>query len=400
MHPLAKFTPCGAQTLSKMACRYPANYPKTLDHGKGGHVFSEGKKYIDLIAGLGAVSVGYCDPFVNAAIERQLTQGASFSLPTPLEYQAAKKLTELVPGTDMWKFGKNGTDGTVMAVRAARAYTGRTKIMTVGYNGCQEMFECAGVRTAGIPLVLKEHITKAKYNDLSSFSDLASGEYACVLMEPMVFEFPEDSFLQDVQRLCKANGTLFILDEVVTGGRFADFVAQRGFEIRPDLTVLSKGIANGLPLSAVGGRRRIMQTFERNDFFASGTFGGECISLAAFMATQEVLTKAIPKMIWNGYRIEGAFKAFLGDRASCDGYPTRLNFVFPTDVHKYVFWQEMCKRGVLVGYTNFIMASHTDEDVEQIIEAIHNSARILKAHWDAPELILQGAMPYAALRKT
>lgn len=398
---LSQYTPCGAQTLTKMACRYPINYPKVLVHGKGGRVYDEeGKEYIDLIAGLGCISVGYADPFVNMAVSRQLTQGASFSLPTKLEYQVAKKLTELVPGTEMWKFGKNGTDGTVMAVRAARAYTGRTKIMTVGYNGCQEMFECQGVRTAGIPEVLKEHNTRAFYNNLASFSKLVSEEYACVLLEPMVFDYPAPHFLENLREMCTNTGTVLIFDEVVTGGRFEGFTGQYLFKVQPDLTVLSKGIANGLPLSAVGGRRSIMSTFERDDFFASGTFGGECLSLAAFMATQEVLVKSLPKMLYNGHQIRRAFDKGFIHKATADGYPTRLNFNFPTDAHKYLFWQEMCKEGVLVGYTNFVMASHTDEDIALVTNAISKASKILKDNWENPKQALVGDLPTAALRKS
>ena len=273
---LSRYTPCGSQTLSKMANRYPEVYPKALDYGREGHVFDiEGREYIDLISGLGAVSVGYANTDVSLAAQLQLHKGVTFSLPTLLEAQVAERLTQLVPNTEMWKFGKNGTDGTVMAVRAARAFTKRTKIMTVGYNGCADQFEIKGVRNAGIPEELKDTIVKATYNDIDSFRELFSYEYACVLLEPMVVHYPEKHFLSDLRMICDRTGTVLIFDEVVTGGRFDGFTAQSHFKVVPDLTVLSKGLANGFPLCAVGGSRRIMSTFERNDFFASGTFGGE-----------------------------------------------------------------------------------------------------------------------------
>lgn len=398
---LKQYTPCGAQTLSKMACRYPSIYPKVLSHGKDGHVWDEnGAEFIDLIAALGAVSVGYAHPSVNEAISRQMRSGASFSLPHALEYHVAKKLTELVPNTDMWKFGKNGTDGTVMAVRAARAYTGRTKIMTVGYNGCADQFEIKGTRKAGIPSVLDPTIEKAEYNNYTVFKRLVNFEdYACVLMEPMIFDYPEVGFLETIREWCDKSGTLLIFDEVVTGGRFEKFTAQSYLQVVPDLTVLGKAIANGLPLCAVGGRRPIMETFERDDFFASGTFGGECLSLAAFLETQDVLVKSIEKMVVQGTNIKATFNIAFEGLAECKGYPTRLSFTFPSDTHKYLFWQEMCKRGVLVGYTEFIMASHTDEDVEKICNAIQDSAQYVKEWWRNPSEALIGALPYAALRK-
>lgn len=355
--------------------------------------------YIDLIAGLGAISVGYCNTSINQAVVDQLSKGVTFSLPTEIEYLAAKKLTELVPGTDMWKFGKNGTDGTVMAVRCARAYTGRTKIMTVGYNGCQEMFECRGNRRAGIPEELALHNTRAEYNQLWTFAGLKSKQYACVLLEPMVYEYPKEGFLEGLRQLCNETGTSLIFDEVVNGGRFKGFTSASYFKVRPDLYVLSKGIANGFPLCAVGGTRPIMATFEREDFFASGTFGGETVSLAAFLETQRILESTISERVYQGKRIQHVFNDLFEGSATCEGYPTRLVFKFPTEAHKYLFWQEMCKNGVLVGYTNFIMSSHSTEDVQLIIEAMVESYKILKANWEQPQLVLDGPIPQSALRK-
>lgn len=376
-----------------MANKYPANYPKVLVKGSKGHVWDDiGNEYIDLIAGLGAISVGYANDVIDNAAYVQMRKGTIFSLPNPIEYEVAKRLTELIPETEQWKFGKNGTDGTVMAVRCSRAYTGRTKIMTVGYNGCQEMFECKGVRSAGIPEVLREHNTKAFYNDLESFKDLYTKEYACVIMEPMVYEYPRTGFLEYIRYMCAVTGTILIFDEVVNGGRFKDFVSSKYFKVKPDLYVLSKGIANGFPLCAVGGAKAIMSVFERDDFFASGTFGGECVSLSAALATMGILQKSIDKMIWNGSRIQDAFNSLWKD-AKCVGYPTRLVFQFKDNKDKYRFWQEMCKQGILVGYTNFIMADHTDDDVTKIINAIYAVYKI----WDTVEL--EGPEPVEAIKK-
>ena len=382
-----------------MACRYPDVYPKTLISGKGGKVYDEsGNEYLDLISGLGAISVGYANPDIDNATYAQMRKGVLFSLPNPIEYEVAKKLTELVPGTDQWKFGLNGTDGTVMAVRAARAYTGRMKIMTVGYNGCADVFECRGTRTAGIPDVLKDFNTRAVYNDLSSFKDLYTKEYACVLMEPMIVDYPREGFLEFVRYMCSVTGTLLIFDEVVNGGRFEGFVSSHHFKVKPDMYVLGKGLANGLPLCAVGSTRSIMSTFERNDFFASGTFGGSCIGLATAYKTLEILIQKIPQMIAHGKAIQKAFNSMGLPNTEAKGYPTRLNFVFPTSEHKFLFWQEMCKQGVLVGYANFIKADNTDSDVARIIQAMFNSFKTMKDNWENPKSVLIGALPEEALK--
>lgn len=383
-----------------MACRYPEVYPKALISGKGGKVYDEyGTEYIDLISGLGAVSVGYANDDIDNAAYAQMRKGTLFSLPNPLEYQLAKKLVSILPNTDMWKFGKNGTDGTVMAVRAARAHTGRMKIMTVGYNGCADVFECQGVRNAGIPDILKQYNTRAVYNDLSSFKDLYTKEYACVLLEPMVYDYPRTGFLEYLRYMCSVTGTLLIFDEVVNGGRWENFVSSRYFKVHPDMYVLGKGLANGMPLCAVGASRSIMSVFERDDFFASGTFGGECVSLATALKTIEILQGSITQMITFGEYIQSLFNKLNWPKGTqAKGYPTRLNFVFPAPEHKFLFWQEMCKNGVLVGYANFIKADNTDSDIDKIFKAIYASYDVLKDNWANPKSKLIGPMPTEALK--
>lgn len=392
-----KYVPNGTGTLSKMPRRYPSNYPTFLVKGSGGQVLSDTfKSYVDLISGLGAISVGYANKRINTKIQNQLSWGSIFSLSSPLEYEVAKKLTELLPETEMWKFGLNGTDGNVMAVRAARAYTRRTNIVTVGYNGCADVFECQGIRNAGIPEVLKAYNKRAFYNNKLSFcvGDLP----ACVLLEPMVLEYPQPGVLEWLREECTKNGIVLIFDEVVNGGRFKDFVSSAYFKIVPDLYVLGKGLANGLPLSAVGGKRSIMQTFERSDFFASGTFSTPCLSFAAALATMEILQETIDDRIENGMKIQNAFNSFnWPEKTECVGYPTRLDFRFPTKEHKFLFWQEMCNKGVLIGYTNFVMADHSKHDIDTVISGIHDSFRIMKEHWGNPRSKLADPMPEEAL---
>lgn len=389
---LVKYTPGGSQTLSKMANRYPAVYPKVLSHGKAGHVFDiEGNEYIDLISGLGAISLGYTDPYINQVIETQLHNGISFSLPTAWEYHLSKKLTDLVPWTEQWKFGKTGTDGVLMAVRAARAITGKQKILTFGYHGCTDHFECLGVRKAGM-------LDMSTYTRKLLMDYTTTEQYAAVVLEPWILE---QTITQELRDWCNRTKTILIADEVVTGGRFQTFSASSFIKIQPDIIVMGKGLANGLPLCAVGGTRRLMSVFERDDFFASGTFNGETLSLAAGVATSETLSSLIPKMVWNGSRIKESFnKLSWPDNTQAVGYPTRLDFQFKTPQHKYLFWQEMCKNGVLVGYNNFIMANHTDEDTTKIIDAIFNSFKVLKQYWKDPMAHIDGALPEnAVLRK-
>jgi len=210
-----------------MPNRFVEVYPKLLDHGNGPIVVDElGKEYVDLISGLGAISVGYNDPLINSSVMNQMTKGTLFSLPNHLEGLTAARLVQLVPFTEQWKFLKTGTEGTMAAVRCAKAYTGRDKIMTCGYHGWLDWFAIQNNRTAGIPEFNSLLVKKATYNDLESFKDLLSKKYAAVIIEPYVWDMPNPGFFEYLLDLCNATGTLLIMDEVVTGGRTQKFFSH------------------------------------------------------------------------------------------------------------------------------------------------------------------------------
>ncbi len=385
------FTPSGGQTLSKLPSRYVnGQYPKMITRGYDGHVIdTDGKDYIDYIAALGAVSVGYNNEYINSAIMEQLEKGISFSLPNSLEADVSERLCGLFPGSEMWKFGKNGVDATLMAIRCARAYTGRSKIMVHGYHGCSDHFECLGTRKAGM-VDLSDYTTA--YSGTFDFDDKS---YAALIVEPQVFQALD---WKKAKEWCEATGALLIFDEIVTGGRWEGFSAAKYLGIRPDLYTVGKGLANGMPLSAVGGNQEIMKTFERDDFFASTTFGGECLSLAACLATLNVLEKSIKKVIKYGQDLQDEFNTLFSPMAYCEGFSTRTQFVFPSTAHKALFWQECVKHGVLFGYSNFPMVTHTEADLSKTIDAMRQASIVVKSNWENPETALEGSMPVEALR--
>lgn len=396
---LRKYTPNGTQTNSKRPSVYVEGvYPKVLAWGNGGRVYdADGNEYVDLISGLGAVSVGYSNSQVNRKVISQVVRGVSFSLPTALEYLVAKKLCELVPSTEMWKFTKTGSDACTMAVKCARAYTGRRNVLSSGYHGWHDWYSILNDKRAGIAGTVETE--QAKYNDIASFHKILDEQYACVIIEPATFESPTEGFLETLREWCTQSGTLLIFDEVITGGRYTQFAAQNNFKINPDLTILSKGIANGYPLAAVGGGRGVMSTFERNDFFASTTFGGECVSLAACLETADILKNYVYRMFYNGTRIKEYFNSlFFDTKAICKGYPTRLTFDFPTPEHKGLFMQEMCLNGVLIGHSNFIMVDHTEGDMTKVFEAILKSKDVLVKNWSNPAQVMKGEVPVETLR--
>lgn len=394
-----KTTPFGSQTLSKCPNRYVEGvYPKMIRRGEGSHVWDyDHNEYIDFIASLGATSVGYADPGINAALIRQLEQGALFSLPSDLEGAAARRLTDLAPFTEQWKFFTSGSEACAAAVKLARAYTGRQNVVTCGYHGWMDWYTIANDKKAGIPPVLAEYVSKAKYNDIESFKALVNENTACVIMEPMAFQWPKEGFLQAVRDLCTKTGALLIFDEVVTGGRTEGFFAANHFQVVPDLITAGKALTNGLHMGAVGGPRSLTKTFERDDFFASGTYGGSCLSLRAFLVTSRILVVNLPRMISNGQWLAQAFNVLFPE-ATCEGYPTRTQFSFPTVAHKALFWQECVKRGLLFGYSNFIMASHDADDIQKAVDVMTEIKPILTKFWHEPTAALEGKLPVEALR--
>jgi glutamate-1-semialdehyde 2,1-aminomutase len=162
---------------------------------------------------------------------------------------------------------------------------------------------------------------------------------------------------------------------------------------------LSKGVANGYPLAVVVGKKEYMKIFENDNFFASTTFGGDRVGLAAALVTLDILLDTVPYMVEYGTRLMGAFnEAFRGYPAYAEGYPTRSQFVFPTTEHKALFWQECVKRGVLFGYSNFIMAAHDEEDFWTTRGTIFHASETLKKHWEDPKSKVEGSLPVEVFR--
>ena len=277
-----KAIPLASQTFSKSLTQYPRGVsPFFIEKGMGAKVWDvDGNEYIDFVNSLAAVTLGYCDADVDKAVQAQMKNGVTFSLSHTLELEVAEKLIEIIPCAEKVRFAKNGTDATSASIRIARAYTGKEHIAVCGYHGWQDWYICSTTRDLGVPNGVKELTHKFQYNSIKSLEKLfQEQELACVIMEPMNVEYPEDNFLEKVKELAHKNNALLIFDETITGFRYSLGGAQELFNVIPDMATLGKGMANGYPLSAVVGSNKIMKKVE--DIFFSGTFGGETLSLAA-----------------------------------------------------------------------------------------------------------------------
>jgi glutamate-1-semialdehyde 2,1-aminomutase len=364
--------------------------PMYLQRGKGSHVWDvDGNEYIDYSMGVGPNILGYSYPAVNEAIVRQLRDGSNFSLVHPLEVQTAELIVKHVPCAEMVRFLKTGSDATSAAVRIARAYTGRDKVIKGEYHGWHDWCMANTKRNAGIPKAIRDHVFYMEYNRLDQARKYFAehpGEIGCVITEPVELEEPKDDFLIKLRDLCHENGALLIFDEVVTGFRFGLGGGQGYFRVTPDMATFGKAVANGMPLSVVAGRAQVMESV-RQKIFISTTFGGETLSLAAACATiREMEERDVFQHIWRlGQRLRDETNALTekyGIPVRCIGYPPRINLSFmekfdqPSLELKTLFLQEVTKRGILMGWTMFPSYSHTDEDVDKTLEAFEDAFAI------------------------
>lgn len=362
-----KVIPCATQTLSKGYTQWSVGgAPQFLKSARGCQVLDvDGNSYIDYGMGLGPFILGYADPDVNAAAARQLEDGTMFTLPHPLEVQAAECLIEAIPCADMVRFAKNGSDATSAAVKLARAFTGREKIIVCGYHGWQDWYIVTTERNKGIPRCYKDLVYSMEYNNLASLETLLAehrGEIAGVIMEPVYVNEPRDGYLEGVRRLTREHGAVLIFDEMFTGFRWGMGGAQEYFNVTPDLACYGKAVANGFPVSVIGGKREIMEEFE--DVFFSFTYGGETLSLAAIVATVKKLKdERVHEYVWEigQYLKDGILRLIdahgVSDYLGILGYPVKTAFDFkgtgavhPLEMKTY-FQQECATRGVLcIGY--------------------------------------------------
>jgi glutamate-1-semialdehyde aminotransferase/spore coat polysaccharide biosynthesis protein SpsF (cytidylyltransferase family) len=380
-----KVIPGCAQTFSKSYNQHVQGVsPIFLERGQGCRVWDvDGNEYIDYIQGLLPNILGYANQEVNAAVSAQIAAGHSFSLPHPLEVELAERLARLIPCAEMVRFGKNGSDATSGAVRAARALTNKNRVACCGYHGWQDWYIGSTTRNAGVPEAVAGLTHPFPYNDLDALERLLTkhpGEFAAVIMEPVNFVEPAAGYLQGVKEVAHRHGALLVFDEICSGFHFGLGGAQKRYNVVPDLACFGKAMGNGFPISCVVGRADVMKVFE--DIFFSFTFGGEVASMAAAMKVLDILeyTDALVRMEANGRVLQDGFNALaklagLSDHLTCVGHPTWSLMKFrdaegkDSILLRSLVSQELAKRGVLVLVTHNMSAAHDHVAVQQTLEA-------------------------------
>jgi glutamate-1-semialdehyde 2,1-aminomutase/spore coat polysaccharide biosynthesis protein SpsF len=375
--------PNATQTLSKGYTQWTVGAaPLFLRSAKGCEVVDvDGNTFIDYGMALGPFILGYSDPDVNLAISLQLEQGTMFTLPHPLETEVAEEIVSIIPCAEMVRFAKNGSDATTAAIKLARAFTNREKVIACGYHGWHDWYIASTERDAGVPAFNSELIYTVKYNDFDTVAKLVAEEknnIAALIMEPCGAVAPNKGYLENIRELTEKTGIVLIFDELFTGFRWSLGGAQEYFGVTPDLACFGKAMANGMPISCIVGKKSLMECFE--SVFFSFTYGGETLSLAATLATLRKLQQnnIYTKLEESGKYLQDGIvelikKHRLQDFLSISGFPFKSVMYFsgnnelgPLEIKTY-FQQECAERGVLfIGY-HLISLAHTREHLNHTL---------------------------------
>lgn len=389
-----RLIPSCTQTFSKGWTQYPFGVsPIFLEKAEGCFVWDvDGNKFIDWPMALGPVILGHNYPPVNEAVKRQMDRGIAFSLPHYKEIELAEKLCDIIPCAEMVRFGKNGSDATSGAVRAARAYTGRDMIACCGYHGWQDWYIGTTTRNLGVPQAVQDQSVTFEYNSpasLETLFDLYAGKIACVILEPVGLVPPEDNFLEKVNRIAHKNGAVVIYDECWSGFRWALGGAQEYFGVTPDLACFGKALGNGFPISAVVGSKEVMEIFDK--IFYSFTFGGDLIGITAGLAVlSELQSNDVIRHIWNlGEMLKVGFNKLtsqhgLNKYIALEGYPPKTCVVFKNHkgeddlLLKSLAQQEMLRRGALYAGYHVITYSHSYREIQHTLCAYDEFFTLLR----------------------
>jgi len=403
-------------------------YPLTFERGKGSKIWdADGNQYIDFILSMGPCILGHCHPKLMEAVRAQLDKGTAFAALNETEVKLAEKICDVVPNADMVRFSNSGAEATMHAIRFARGYTGKDKIIKFEgcYHGAHDYVLMGGLGTPslgssiapfkiaatwGIPEDTARTVILLPWNDLSVVEKTLkrrAHEIAAIITEPILMNIgtvlPEEGYLKGLQELCEKYDVVFILDEVITGFRLAPGGAQEYFGLKPGLATFAKALGAGFPISAITGVKEIMEQVVPGKIMHAGTYNANPLCVAASYAAVTELTKddgaayehlhKVGKMLQDGLqsavektRTEGIVQGV--GAGGCQLYFTKMKKIrnyrdfFSTDSEKYLrFHKELLKRGIYFHpqqYEHlFVCTEHTAEDVQKCITAAEEALKVI-----------------------
>ena len=400
----SKIIPAGSQTFSKGVTQFVKGVaPKYLKSGSGAWVVdADDNKFLDCIMGCHPLVLGYSDKDVNDAVIEQLHKGSTFSLMNELEVEVSQLIIDTIPSAEMVRFGKNGADATSVGIKIARAITGKDHVAYCGYHGWHDWFISDTDLNKGIPSFNKKLSHSFIYNDLSSLEKIFEeykDQVAIVIMEPLTAFEPKcyknfsckdtlcknickNNFLTEVQKIAKHNNALLMFDEIITGYRFAVGGAQELVGVTPDLTSIAKAMSNGIPISAIVGKKEYMQCLD--EVFFSFTYGGDCVGLSASKAAINKIKKNnVPKFLHDkGKVLKEKLNKYLNDLDlldffECIGYPQRSlikidgrNIYNNLELKTYI-QQELLYNGILWAGYHAHSFKHDEYEIEFLLNGYY-----------------------------
>jgi glutamate-1-semialdehyde 2,1-aminomutase len=416
--------PGGSHTYAKGVDQFPEHMPGIIERGHGCHVWdADGNEFIEYGMGLRAVTLGHAYAPVIEAVERTLPLGTNFARPARLELECAEKFLSIVQWADMVKFCKDGSDALDGAVRLARAHTGRDRIAICGdhpFFSTSDWFIGTTDMPGGVPQWTRAQTVKFHYNDLPGLRALFSaypGEIASVVMEPARTEEPAAGYLQAVKALCHEQGALLIFDEMITGFRWHLGGAAAVYGVTPDLATFGKALGNGFSLSALAGRREIMELggFDHKRervFLLSTTHGAESHTLAAGIATMHCYQHegVVERLYRQGARLRVGIEQrtqALGLSGNFGVISRDCNLLYftrdaegkPSGPLRTLFLQELLSRGVIAP-SLVVSYSHTDADIDRTLDIIEAALQVYRRALDGgSDGLLRGRAVLPVFRK-
>jgi glutamate-1-semialdehyde 2,1-aminomutase len=400
---LNELIPGGAHTYSRGDDQYPSNAPQILESGKGAYVWDpDGNKFLDYGMALRANTLGYAHNEIDEAALRGAKSGNNLTRASLVELKAAEVIIDLIPGAVMVKFGKNGSTVTSAAIKLARAYTGRKYIVRCSehpFFSYDDWFIGDTPMTGGIPEEVSKLTLSFNYNNIESLQkvfDEHPEQIAGIILQPAESVHPTNGFLHKAMELCHKNGALFILDEMITGFRWHIAGAQAYYNIVPDLTTFGKAMANGYSVSALVGKREIMNLGGIQDegkervFLVSTTHGAEMNGLAAFVKTVDFYKNHdVVDHLWDyGQKLIDGMNAIakelsIEDHFKMTGIPCSPNYATfdangePSLAFRTLFSQEMIKNKVLIPWVA-LSYSHGEKELKLTLDATKKSLIVYK----------------------
>jgi len=404
---------CGTGLRSKWAELYdPGTWPSYFSRCKGSQIWDiNGRMYTDFAAGAGAIVLGYSDPVVDQAVRQSISRGTYCTLLSPQEVELGELLLELHPWAGRVRYARGGGEAMGIAVRIARAATGRSGVAFCGYHGWQDWYLAAnlgdgaaldghllpGLQPLGVPRELKGTSVPFKYNDLAAFEAALvalGGSPAAIVMEPMRTQWPEPGYLETIKRRAAEVGAVLIIDEITSGWRFGFPGASAKLGLEPDIVVYAKAMSNGFPCGTIIGREEVMEA--ANASFISSSYWTDGVGPAASLACiRRMRDHNVQEAIWQrGGDFQSRLRHVAAQHGDCKatirGMPTNPYVTFDlgplANQAKIAFIRMMVERGFLLGGVNYVMYTHTDRMFEGFLAAAEEVFAILD------QLVIEGAL--------